>query len=81
MFTWKSRIDFQRPELPIFLLQSLNLKSSVFKILNNYSVTLSVSNVTLCSFGKNVLLQMVVRKTKEDRSVRETKRIPILHEL
>ena len=72
MFTWKSSIDFQRPELPIFLLQSLNLKSSVFKILNNYSVTLSVSNVTLCSFGKNVLLQMVVRKTKEDRSVRET---------
>ena len=48
MFTWKSRIDFQRPELPIFLLQSLNLKSSIFKILNNYSVTLSVSNVTLC---------------------------------
>ena len=24
------------------------------------------------SFGKNVLLQMVVRKTKEGRSVRET---------
>ena len=48
MFTWKSRIDFQRPQLPIFLLQSLNLKSSVFKILNNYYVTLSVSNVTLC---------------------------------
>ena len=74
MFTWKSRIDFQRPELPIFLLQSLNLKSSVSKILNNYSVTLSVSLMQLSvrSFGKNVLLQMVVRKTK---------RIPILHEL
>ena len=73
MFTWRSRIDFQRPELPIFLLQSLNLKSSVFKVLNNYSVTLSVSNVTLCpSVWENVLLQMVVRKTKEDRSVRET---------
>ena len=31
---------------------------------------MSVSNVR--PFGKNVLLQMVVRKTKEDRSVRET---------
>ena len=74
MFTWKSRIDFHRPELPIFLLHSLNLKSSVFKILNNYSVTLSVSLMQLSvrPFGKNVLLQMVVRKTK---------RIPILHEL
>ena len=43
MFTWKSILNFQRPELPIFLLQSLNLKSSVFKILNNYSITSSVS--------------------------------------
>ena len=52
-----------------------DLSSSVFKILNNYSVTLSVSNVTLCpSVWENACFsKMVVRKTKEDRSVRETK--------
>ena len=29
-------------------------------------------------FGKNVLLEMVVRKTKEDRSIRETQPVVLL---